>query len=68
MDWESLMDRQGARRQKEGQEDQGTSSQLGGLPPGSLPLPGPPGLPFASGLPVNPSSYPNPSSDPHVEA
>ena len=30
--WDSLMDFQGAQRQKEGQEDQGTLKALGGSP------------------------------------
>ena len=36
MDWDSLMDCQGAQSQKEAQEDQGTFKQLGGAPPSSF--------------------------------
>ena len=32
MDWDSLMDCRGAQSQKDGQEDQGTLKQLGGVP------------------------------------
>ena len=35
MDWDGLMDCQGAQRQKEGQEDQEEATEPGGFPPPS---------------------------------
>ena len=64
MDWDSLMDCQGAQSQKEGQEDKGTLKQLRGVPQQLCP----PDLLSGSGLPGNPSSYLNFSSYPYVEA
>ena len=49
----------GTQNQKEGQEDQGTLKQLGGVSPLALsPFPGPIGLPAGFGLHGNQSSYP----------
>ena len=58
MDWDSLMDRQTAQSQTEGQEDRGEVKELGGVPLLIvLGSPGSPGLPSGSWLPGNPASY-----------
>ena len=56
MDWDSLLDCQGAQSQKEGPEDQGgLLTAWVGVPPqlALLSFPGPPGVPSGSGLPVS---------------
>ena len=68
MDWDILMDCQGAHGRKEGQEDQGILKQLGGYPLALLPQPGTPGLRSCFGLPGNQPSYSKPASYPFVEA
>ena len=50
MDWNSLMDCQGAQSQKEGQEDQEEVKALGGSLQALLSFPGPPRLPSGSSL------------------
>ena len=70
MDWDSLMDCQGARSP----EPEGRPGGPGDLQTAKevllalLSLPGPPSLPSGSGLPGNSSSYSNPSTYPYVEA
>ena len=54
MDWDSLMDRQGAQSQKEGNDDRGEVKELGGTPRATLKSNGPLGLPSGSGVPGNP--------------
>ena len=68
MDWECLMDCQGAQSQKGGQEDQGELlKNAKGALLNVLRSPGPPGLPLG-GLTGSPSNYPKPSSYPYLEA
>ena len=65
MDWDSLIDRQGARARR----TSGPSNSSGSYFPSCFtPLPDPPRLPSGSGLLGNPSSNPNPSSHPSTEA
>ena len=59
MDWDSLMDCQGAQSQKGGQQDQGALKLLEATPLALLPRPGSPSLRSGVGLAGNSSGSRN---------